>query len=245
MFLCLQVEKSVACSMDFSGGILLATCFIHMIPEVRHHLLETLKNDYRFPYTETLVCVGFFIVFIIEESVKHVAKTKSHPDIKKTGVLIPMKVSKTRSGTKINVRNEDDPEKEMPVDINGDSINNGISCAVAINTSLMEEMNSIIKDEFSECNNNTKTNKTVHNLKSFLLISALCFHSVMEGLAIGLAQDTEDVWYLFLAVAVHECTILFCVGIELVINSPLPTVLTYMAVFALVSPAGILIYCIV
>lgn len=222
------MERGVSYSMDFSGGILLATCFIHMIPEVREHLLKTLGTKYVFPYTETLVCIGFFIVYVIEELVNHMVAGKSHTHSKKPGALI----SKKSHETPFEVAKNERELAEL-----GDVAGNGLT-VTSTNNGLAMDLNSMIKDDANECNNNTK-HLGAHNLKNFLLISALSFHSVMEGLAIGLASNMEDVWYLFLAVTVHECTILLCVGIELVVScSRASTVITYMAVLALVSPAG-------
>lgn len=238
------IDKSVSGCMDFSGGILLATCFIHMIPEVREELMKGLDDKYQFPYAETLVCIGFFTVFVIEESVKHVLLSKpSHKVVKKSGALISSKLNEM-SGIEITGKNHDDRDKEIGAgnaDMSGDSNGNGLPVSVTANNGLMLEMNSMIREDMNECNNNTKGN-SARNLRNFLLITALSFHSVMEGLAIGLAIDVADVWYLFLAVTVHECTILLCIGMEMVASCPsASTVIMYIVVFALVSPAGVLL----
>lgn len=44
----------------FGGGVLLATSIIHMLPEVREQIPE---------YAELLFCVGFFIVYLVDELV--------------------------------------------------------------------------------------------------------------------------------------------------------------------------------
>lgn len=227
--------------MDFSGGILLATCFIHMIPEVRETLADSLKEKYRFPYAETLVCIGFFIVFVIEESVKQMLTSKpSHDVMKKSDALISSKLNEM-SAVDITNKNIDD-RAAANADMSGESNGNGIAVSVAANNGLMLEMNSMIREDISECNNNMKS-VNARNLRNFLLITALSFHSVMEGLAIGLATSVEDVWYLFLAVTVHECTILLCIGIEMVASCPsASTVIIYIVIFALVSPAGAFLF---
>ena len=46
----------------------------------------------------------------------------------------------------------------------------------------------------------------------FLLVAALSFHSIFEGMAIGLQSTLNDVWFLFTAVIVHELAIMFCIG---------------------------------
>jgi len=78
-------------------------------------------------------------------------------------------------------------------------------------------------------------------LRDFFTVLALSFHSVFEGLAIGL-EDKSDVWLLFAAVASHKYVIAFCVGLELH-NADTPKVLyiVYMLIFSLMSPIGIAI----
>lgn len=232
-----QVEKWVGYSMDFSGGLLLATCFLHMLPEVREHLKEALRDDYGFPYAETLVCAGFFIVFVIEESVKHVAH-HSPQLLDKTGALIPAKRCEESSMGGPRGEREMSP---MSADLIAENCAaNGASGGVVADVKFIAEVDPMMKEglALSECNNNTK-NRHGHTLKNVLLVSALSFHSVMEGLAIGLALDANSVWYMFFAVSVHECTILLCVGIELVTSCPsVIAVVVYMTFYALVSPAG-------
>jgi len=41
-------------------------------------------------------------------------------------------------------------------------------------------------------------------IRGFLLVMALSFHSIFEGMAIGLQSTVNDVWFLFAAVTVHE-----------------------------------------
>lgn len=236
-----QVEKWVGYSMDFSGGLLLATCFLHMLPEVREHLVDALNHKYVFPYAETLVCAGFFIVFVIEESVKHVAHHRSpssHQQLDKADALIPAKVCEE---TSIGVPRGAREMSPMSADLAAENCAaNGASGGPVADVRFVPEVDPMMKEGLAlgECNNNTKKRR-VHTLKNILLVSALSFHSVMEGMAIGLALDPDSVWYLFFAVSVHECTILLCVGIELVTSCPsVIAVVVYMTFYALVSPAG-------
>ncbi|KAF2353465.1 Zinc/iron permease [Trinorchestia longiramus] len=87
-----------------------------------------------------------------------------------------------------------------------------------------------------------KSQDWVSNLRSLIIVLALSFHAVFEGLAVGLQQNVQDVWYLFYAIAAHKLVIAFCVGLEL-ISGGTKTFLTviYMVVFALVTPLGIAI----
>jgi ZIP Zinc transporter. len=72
-----QVDITVSLCLSLGGGVLLATCFIHMIPEVRHSIeTHSAHSSHHFPFTELLVCIGFFIVYIVEESVRHCLQTR-------------------------------------------------------------------------------------------------------------------------------------------------------------------------
>ncbi|KAJ9579487.1 hypothetical protein L9F63_024405, partial [Diploptera punctata] len=87
-----------------------------------------------------------------------------------------------------------------------------------------------------------KQESMVGNLRRFLVVVALSFHSVFEGLAIGLQQTERDVWYLFTAVSIHACAILFCIGLELVTSGVrVLNLVLYIVILSLVSPLGVVI----
>jgi zinc transporter 1/2/3 len=63
---------------------------------------------------------------------------------------------------------------------------------------------------------------------------------VFEGLAVGLQQTQRDVWYLFAAVSIHACAVLFCIGLELVTSGTrLLDLVLYIVKLSLVSPIGV------
>ena len=52
-------------------------------------------------------------------------------------------------------------------------------------------------------------------LRSFLLLVALTFHSLFEGLAIGLQEKSGQLMTIFLAVIVHKAVMAFSLGLNL------------------------------
>ncbi|CAI5438818.1 unnamed protein product [Caenorhabditis angaria] len=54
----------------FSGGVFLATCFLHLFPELVENV-KKLETDhgihYDYPVAELLSCMGFFLLFFLEE----------------------------------------------------------------------------------------------------------------------------------------------------------------------------------
>ncbi|XGW22578.1 hypothetical protein V3C99_005080 [Haemonchus contortus] len=56
----------------FSGGVFLATCFLHLFPELADNVrkLDEVYNFYvDYPIAELLSCAGFFLLFFLEEVV--------------------------------------------------------------------------------------------------------------------------------------------------------------------------------
>ena len=77
-------------------------------------------------------------------------------------------------------------------------------------------------------------------IRGFLLVAALSFHSIFEGMAIGLQPTIGDVWFLFTAVVVHEMAIMFCIGMEM-LASRLRVCLyvAYMVELGLITSVGV------
>lgn len=81
-----------------------------------------------------------------------------------------------------------------------------------------------------------------HSFRGLFAVLALSFHEVFEGLAIGLEERIDNVWYLFIAVATHKLVIAFCIGLELAWSKTRrPVLVMYVATFAVVTPVGIAI----
>lgn len=65
--------KIVTYLLHFGGGVLLATTFIHLLPEVQE-VVEHLQScgsiaEVKFAIPETLMCAGFILMYLIEECV--------------------------------------------------------------------------------------------------------------------------------------------------------------------------------
>ncbi|EGT46428.1 hypothetical protein CAEBREN_30857 [Caenorhabditis brenneri] len=65
----------------FSGGVFLATCFLHLFPELRENL-ESLEMEldmkFKYPVGELLSCLGFFLIFFLEEVVIMIIPSFAH-----------------------------------------------------------------------------------------------------------------------------------------------------------------------
>lgn len=80
------------------------------------------------------------------------------------------------------------------------------------------------------------------NIRGIILLVALSFHMVFDGLALGLMDEDKKVWTLLLALCVHKILVFLSIGLEIfgLLKSLFRSVVLLFG-FALVSPLGIVI----
>ncbi|XP_071698159.1 zinc transporter 11 isoform X1 [Rutidosis leptorrhynchoides] len=79
---------------------------------------------------------------------------------------------------------------------------------------------------------------------SILLIVALCFHSVFEGIAIGIADTKADAWKALWTISLHKIFAAIAMGIALlrmIPDRPLLSCASYAFAFGISSPIGVAI----
>ncbi|XP_066996021.2 zinc transporter ZIP1 [Anabrus simplex] len=274
-----QVDLSVSLCLCFGGGVLLATCFIHMIPEVREYIeavkgsdKSLLPSDSEFPYAELFVCIGFFLVYIIEE-IAHkyfLYHNKSEP---KSSNPLPQE-REPCSTVEMELNKTEEKKEPEPLVVSAWTRSKSSTRIVpatsqvhllASNLSLDEKdlktpaVTSIqclpkppvphhhhvhhhhMHHHHHHTVSGDAEESLMGHLRSALVVLALSFHSVFEGLAIGLQRTERGVWYLFTAVSIHACAILFCVGMELVMSGmKFVNMVIYVVVLSVMSPLGVM-----
>ncbi|KAH9492646.1 hypothetical protein Btru_024148 [Bulinus truncatus] len=81
----------------------------------------------------------------------------------------------------------------------------------------------------------------VNPLRAFLMLAALSFHTVFDGLAVGLQEESEDVWEMFIAICIHKSLVALCLGVQLFIvyrSKPVKAFI-WVFVFSIISPLGV------
>jgi len=220
----------------FGGGVLLATSLAHMAPEFIEMCDKGFPNAL-LPVGLIFMSCGFLFIYFIEESVQLFCfKQKTE----KEGVRL--KSIKTFGGNHtVGVATN---QQQEPSNIQSD---NGVGdeCWTVCDDTKTGEYKNVINctaDDQEACSSPTGSIKTVSStIRDMLTIIALSFHSVFEGMAIGLEGSTTKVWILYAAITVHKSVIAFCVGLELFTkpqNSKKMN-LFYMGTFAMMSPIGI------
>lgn len=90
--------------------------------------------------------------------------------------------------------------------------------------------------------NTDRERKVLFSVRSILIVLALSVHSVFEGMAIGLQLSVPDVWKLFLAVALHDVPVHFCVGMEMFNNCIRKLhIIVYFLILSIINSVGIII----
>ncbi|KAK7506074.1 hypothetical protein BaRGS_00002796 [Batillaria attramentaria] len=76
-----------------------------------------------------------------------------------------------------------------------------------------------------------------------LLLGALSFHTIFDGLAVGLQETETGIWSTFVGISIHKAIVALCLGLELtaaIPDKPLRVVLCLLF-FALMAPMGVAI----
>ncbi|XP_061174175.1 zinc transporter ZIP3-like [Saccostrea echinata] len=112
------------------------------------------------------------------------------------------------------------------------------------------------KDTKTDEKSQEKANGTVESVKveveqpnfkflafrSFLLLLALSFHMIFEGLAVGLQTEEEDAWILLGVLSLHKVAVAFSVGFQLEENlKKFKYVLLSLFLLSIVAPIGVAI----
>ena len=188
--------------LNVGGGVLIANCFCHWLPEVREGIEGKNINTF-LPLAEVIMCAGFFFISALEEVLHHFLHSHQSPD------------------TMIETRQE----KETNLSSQTDHPSVGYS---------------------GEDKEDHETERTAAQIKAAIrtifVVFALSFHSVVEGLALGLEGDSGGVWLNTGATAMHKFVIAFSVGVELLSNKL--NILTYtisIVVFSIAPALGALI----
>lgn len=78
--------------------------------------------------------------------------------------------------------------------------------------------------------------------RSFLLLLALSFHMIFEGLAVGLQKEEEDAWILLGVLSLHKIAVAFSVGFQLEENlKKIKYIILSLFLLSIVAPIGVVI----
>lgn len=200
-------NRAFAFLVCIGGGVLFATSFLHLLPEVREGF-EKLSTE--FPVTEGVVCLGFLAVYALEEIV-HACLGHSHHES-----------DHGHSHTATIMTCSQDAEQPPSAH------DNSVESKQSFSADVAGQQDAGSAERVS--------------LGSVLVVVALSFHSIFEGLSLGLQSTNQATWIMFLAISIHKFVIAFVVGFDLsACRMKRRTILIYIGIFSIMSPLGALI----
>jgi len=226
----------------FGGGVLLATSMVHILPEVREGL-EGYGEGISVSLPELVVCLGFFLVYFVEELVHLLLHKKNNQQLERSFSIRKKSCGSHDESVKdlesMNSSTEEGHGHE------GHS-HKGHSHKGHSHEGHSHEGHSHEGHSHQEQKGHTHQGhshiviESNNALRDLLTVIALSFHAVFEGMAVGLEEDENDVWTLFAAIGCHKFVITFCVFLELSqTGTRLVFYSLYLVSFAVMSPIGI------
>lgn len=309
--------------MFFGGGVLLATCFIHLIPEVRqnldqffeaqkakthhdhdhdhghdhshshahaeHHHAETAhagkmngteddvdgdehvhdhdhddaassvnaaasrgSNDHDgeghgdhshgVPYVELAVCLGFFLIYLLEEVVhtfigcsREDGVDRMTDEVSSTSSFAPPVTPYSLNKSSAFSLPVADPKQSMTgntgtghqnfaIDLRseGASIDDLPASHPPLYTTDSSDALVIPSADFKSSNQPQSKflqPRSVRFLQGFVVIVAFSAHSIFDGVAVGLQEEPSSVWTMFFAICSHKLVVSLAVGEFAVISA--------------------------
>ncbi|KAJ8723961.1 hypothetical protein PYW07_007941 [Mythimna separata] len=210
-------NKLVMGLLAFGGGILFATTFMHLLPEVDENIEVLQENGElaEFPLflAGLIMCAGFFMIYLIEELV-HLYINSRNAKKRDTSFSKPFRLRKSSLA--------------------------GGSVEAAVDTVSEKDQ---ISEKMSIHNHHLalpEEDSVASTLRGLLIVLALSVHELFEGLAVGLESSVGNVWYMFGAVSAHKYIIAFCIGVELLASGTKKWVsIVYIFTFSFMSALGI------
>lgn len=203
----------------FGGGVLLATVFLHLVPETRVSFEKAsalgFLPEMPYPLTELVTCLGFFFVYVVEEVVHACLSRRGghghghgHSHLGHLANPAPNRRTLVKETT-----------------FDGDD--------VTLEKFLPEgESEAVDEAEVAAA-------AKAGTVGAVMVVVALSLHSIMEGLALGLVHSNKDVWMLFGALSAHKLIIAFCMGMELLSTGVSRTAFFIsLSIFSVASPLG-------
>lgn len=205
--------------LAFGGGVLFATTFMHLLPEVDENI-ELLQESGEFPdghifFAGIIMCGGFFMMYLIEELVHLYINSRANK----------------KSDSKII----------KPFQLRKDSVPPIVAEAEA-SQSKGNDVETVTHKGHSHFVADDDEDSIESALRGLLIVLALSIHELFEGLAVGLEASVANVWYMFGAVSAHKYIIAFCIGVELLASGTKRWLsIVYIFVFSFMSSLGIAI----
>lgn len=204
-------DLTMSCVLCVGSGVLLATVFTHMLPEIRESFdLMMTQNLWPFsnpPPAEFLLISGFLMIYLIEEIAILLARRRHqlhHPSLP---------FGKDRSYDTFH------GARAFPEETSNCAATDSFTQQVTESSPSTPGDSSLSLLESRApthiCGPH-QVDAHLHALRAYLVVLAISVHALFEGLAVALERNAAGVWALTAAILTHKCVINACVGEQLV-----------------------------
>jgi zinc transporter 1/2/3 len=203
----------------FSGGVFLAICMLHLLPEAA----EALNSESRFPVSYLIAIVSCSFILYIEkvafDSHELMSHGEGHTDLGIHHRKGSCHEDEDRMKHELNMRNRF--TEHLKVGMGDRKIQPGCENLCSKEEPLLP------KKEHPQL-----------GMAPYLLAIALSLHSVFEGMAIGIQTNDTKVFELGFSVMVHKFPEAFALGVSLN-KFPEARTMAVISIFTLATPLGI------
>ncbi|XP_010270211.1 PREDICTED: zinc transporter 11-like isoform X2 [Nelumbo nucifera] len=212
-------ERFLVLGIQFAGGVFLGTALMHFLSDSTDTFKDLTTKEY--PFAFMLASVGYLLTMFADCVISHVYNKQGNEvwgdDVEPLGAE-PQPSSRKYTGTSSSSSHGTTSQSQFQVvDNRRDDHLDFVETSLATVRSLGD---------------------------SILLIVALCFHSVFEGIAIGVAETKANAWRAVWTVSLHKIFAAVGMGIALlrmIPDRPLSSCIAYAFAFAISSPSGVVI----
>ena len=236
---CRKSNKFLSLSNSFSAGIFLGLGFFHILPEAA----EMVHKKTEFPLAYVCCFLSYSLNLFVEKVVfgnshemlhKELGHDSEHEKIEIEGKNESIRNQKHNE---INFDTNENKEEKQILDIKINQITNDTNTSVFNNALISKKYDLKNTTEEQILNSSSKTSYI-----SYLLLFALGFHGLFEGISLGVQQTIKGTLFLVLAIALHKWAASLTLGISFVKSGvSQKEFIINVLIFSFITPIGIII----
>ncbi|KAL8575948.1 hypothetical protein ACOMHN_027346 [Nucella lapillus] len=248
----------------FAGGVFLATCVLNLLVEGAEEYekyREAASVGSRYPFFHLGIGVGFFVVALVER----LAMLMSRDSSKDLGQVVadregmklerierhnPLAMAYTSESTNKGNTSQKPvsqiPAVSMPEFANsGPELHSVFMVTDSDSDGIFSKGNDFGDPQRRSSMNEDTSRVTGHSgIIAVAILLALSFHTVFDGLAVGLQETKAEVWTTTAAISVHKILVAASLGLELATTTSARKpwkAYIQLFLFALMAPIGVAI----
>ena len=236
---CKKNNKFLSLSNSFSAGIFLGLGFFHILPEAS----EMLHKQTEFPLAYVFCFISYALNLFIEKVVFSNSHEMLHGELGHSHEHKKIEDEEKNISLGKNKENEDNldnneiKEEKVALDIKINQINNESNKLDKKNKLTKNKYEIVNKSEEKALNSSSKSTTI-----SYLLLLALGFHGLFEGISLGIQLTLRGTLFLILAIVLHKWAAALTLGLSFVKSGvSRKEFIIDILIFSSISPIGIVI----